>query len=241
MSDECRIETVENGRILVATLDHGPTNAVTPAMLDLLGDAVERVEDSPELSLAILRGTGRVFSKGYDVEVIRGHRSPGEHRQELHLGNDVCSRLANSTKPWIAAINGACLGAGLELALACHFRLCAEKTRLGLPELGQGLLPGLGGVHRLTKLVGRARALEMIVAGTLVTAEDAIRIGLVHRVISNGDFFEGVLSFARGILAVDGRLVQEVLRLTALAEHQGDRDCVLETVDSILQLERRPA
>jgi enoyl-CoA hydratase/carnithine racemase len=234
MTAECRIDMVEDGRILVVTLDHSPNNAVTPGMLEMLGEAVDRVEESSGLSLGLLQGTGRVFSKGYDVEVIRGHCTPGEHRQELHLGNDVCLRLANASKPWIAAINGACLGAGLELALACQFRLCAEKVRLGLPELGQGLLPGLGGIHRLTKLVGRARALEMIVAGVLVTADDAAKMGLVHRVIE-GDFEAGVKSFARGLLAVDVRLVQEVLRLTALAEWQGDRDCVMETIDAILR------
>jgi enoyl-CoA hydratase len=242
MSDtDCRLETMEHGRILVVTLDRAPNNALTPGMLAILADAVERVAESPEIHLAILRGNGAVFSKGYDVGVIRGHASPVEHRHELLMGNDVCSRLCASRKPWIAAIDGPCLGGGLELALACQFRLCQERVRLGLPELAQGLLPGLGGIHRLTRLVGRARALDVIVTGALLTADEALQAGLVHRVLPKAGFFDAVLSFARGILAVDNGLVQEVLRLTELAERLGDQACVLETVESIVRRMGRPA
>jgi enoyl-CoA hydratase/carnithine racemase len=232
----CQIEVIENGRVLLATMDHGHDNAVTPEMLDVLSSAIDQVEDSAEIRLAILRGKERVFSKGYDVHVIRAIPSRSAQREHLLLGNDVCSRLADSPKPWIAAINGACLGGGLELALACQFRLCIDNARLGLPELSIGLLPGLGGIHRLTKLIGRARALEMIVGGVLAPAEQALHMGLVHRVLPKADFWDGVLSFARSVAALEPALVAEALRLTALAEWQGDQDCVLETVDSILRI-----
>jgi enoyl-CoA hydratase/carnithine racemase len=231
----CQIELIEEGRVLLATMDHGPDNAVTPEMLDALSSAIERVEESADVRLAILRGKERVFSKGYDVRVIRSAASRGAQREHLLLGNDVCSRLVGSSKPWIAAINGACLGGGLELALACQFRLCIENARLGLPELSIGLLPGLGGIHRLTKLIGRARALDMIVGGALVPADQALQMGLVQRVIAKTEFWDGVLSFARSVAALDAKLIGEALRLTAIAEWQGDQDCILETVDSILR------
>ena len=146
------------------TLDHGADNAVTPAMLDGLAEAVQQLETTPFLSLAILCGREQVFSKGYDLGTIRAQTSASEHRQELLLGNDVCSRLADCSKPWIAAISGACLGAGLELALACHFRICTQRSRLGLPELGRGLLPGLGA------LVDAARGLLGATGGDLSEA-----------------------------------------------------------------------
>lgn len=237
----CCVETIEEGRILVVTLDRPPDHALTPAMLEQIGDAADRVSQSPEIHLAIVRGQNGVFSKGYDVNVIRQHATLAEHRHALLLGNDVCQRLAESHTPWIAAINGHCLGGGLELALACHFRLCQERVRLGLPELAQGLLPGLGGIHRLTRLVGRARALEVIVSGTLLTAEEAQQAGLVHRVLPRQGFFEGVLSFARGILAVDPQLVQEVLRLTALAEYASASQSLLDTVETIVRRAGRPS
>lgn len=234
-AQNCRLETIEDGRVLSVTLDHAPGNTITPEMMEVLETAVFQLEDSCSLRLAILQGSGTSFSKGFDLSVIGGRQNPGNHRQDLLLENDVLCRMAASRKPWIAAINGHCLGGGLELALACQFRLCAESARLGLPELGQGFLPGWGGVHRLTKLVGRARALDMILAGVFVSAQEALQSGLVHRVLPKQGFGDGVAAFVRGLLTVEPQLVAEVLRLTELAERLGDQDCVAATVESIVR------
>ena len=237
----CTTETAENGRVLVVTLDNPPENAVSPEMLQRLGEALDALAADGGPDVAVLTGRGPVFSKGFDLRVVRAHRDRAAHGSSLLLGNDVCSRLAECPKPVIAAVNGPCLGAGLELALACHFRLCAEGARLGLPELSRGLIPGLGGIHRLVRLLGRAKALELIALGDLITAEEAHRIGLVNRVLPQADFMSGVLSFAKAILSVDQALIREAIRLTALATVKGDQDSVFETIETILRLSPPPS
>jgi enoyl-CoA hydratase/carnithine racemase len=232
----CQTELVENGRALVVTLDHPPDNAVTAEMLAGLGAALDRLHAAAGPELLILTGTGQTFSKGFDVRQIHAHASPAAHRAALTAANDVVSRLAATWKPTIAAINGHCLGAGLELALACHFRLCAPKARLGLPELTRGLLPGLGGIDRLVRLLGQAKALELIALGAMIPADEAQRVGLVHRLVPREGFFDGVLSFARALLAVDPVLLAETLRLCAASAVRAQQDCIVAATDAIVRL-----
>lgn len=227
-SQPCVVELAEHGRVLVATLDNPPDNAVTPAMLATVAEALGPVEADGGPDVVVVTGRGRIFSKGFDVGVVRSHRDRVAHRTSLAMCNDVVNRLEECPKPVIAAINGHCLGAGLELAMACHIRLCVEKARLGLPELSRGLLPGLGGVPRLARLVGRAKALELIAVGDLITAEEAHRVGLVNRVLPRSEFMQDVLAFARAILTVDQALIWEVIRLS--------RESVMESVESAVRL-----
>jgi enoyl-CoA hydratase/carnithine racemase len=231
----CRLEMAEEGRLWVVTLCRAPNREITPDVLQFLGRLLDQSDAPSGPDLVMVQGEGTVFSKGFDVKVIRGYASAADHRRDLLLGNDVFSRIAASHTPWLAAVNGHCLGGGLELALACHFRLCSDAARLGLPELGNGLLPGLGGIHRLTKLVGRSKGAELMISGTMIRADEALQIGLVNRVLPRQRFSEGVLAFARGILAADRGLVSEVLRLTEEAERLGDDDCVMNTIDCILK------
>lgn len=235
-SQLCTTETVENGRVLIVTLNNPPDNTMSPEMFRALGEAVDAwtAEGGPDL--AIFTGGGRVFSKGFDVGVIRSYADHAAHETSLLLTNDVCTRIAQSPKPAIAAINGPCFGGGLELALACHIRLCAEKARLGLPEVWRGLIPAMGGIHRLVRLVGSAKTLELVALGDLVTAEEAHRVGLVNRVLSRTDFMERVLSFARGILMADQALVREIVRLIAAAPVKDDQQNIIETIDAAVRL-----
>lgn len=236
----CHDELTENGRVLVVTLANPPDNAVTPEMLQALGRSLERLEAGGGPDLLVITGRGQVFSKGFDVGVIRAHPDRASHWASLVVANDLVSRLADCPKPIIAAINGHCLGAGLELALACHFRLASEKVRLGLPELARGLLPGLGGIDRLVRLVGRAKALELIALGDFVTAEEAHRIGLVNRVLPRDGFMEHVLSFARAMLAVDQALLGEVIRLSAGATRKDQQDSLVDAIETIGRLTPSP-
>ncbi|MBI4270374.1 MAG: enoyl-CoA hydratase/isomerase family protein [Candidatus Rokubacteria bacterium] len=229
----CATELVERGRALVVTLDNPPDNAVTPSMLEGVAEAlgVAAAEGGPDL--VVLTGRERVFSKGFDVATIRSHRDQVAHRASLTRCNEVVNRLEAFPKPVIAAINGHCLGAGLELAMACHIRLCVEKARVGLPELSRGLIPGLGGIPRLTRLVGRAKALELIAAGDLITAEEAHRLGLVNRVLPRAGFMDGVLAFARAVLSVDQALIREVVRLSGAAPPAGHHDLLREVESAV--------
>lgn len=230
-----RVELQDDGRIAVVTIDRAPNNDITPTLLRGLSDLLDQMDSPAGPLVAVVQGEGRVFSKGFDVNVIHGFASVEDHRRELQIGNDVCSRISGCRKPWIAAINGHCLGGGLEVALACHFRLCSESARLGLPELAIGLLPGLGGIHRLTRLVGRSKALELIVCGAMIPANEALAIGLVNRILPKDGYAEGVMAFARGLLTVKPELIADVFRLTEDAERLGEDDCVMNTIETILK------
>ena len=232
----CGVELAENGRLLVVTLDRPPDNAVVPEMLDEIALALDLLAAGNGPELAILTGRGTCFSKGFDLSVPRSHAGASAHAASLVHGNNVCSRIAESPKPIIAAIQGACLGAGLELALACHVRLCGERSRLGLPELSQGLIPGLGGVTRLVQLVGRSKALEMMITGDLLSSDDALRVGLVQRVLPRDGFAQAVRAFAGAILAVDPALVREVVRLVGRVDPLAPQASVLNSIISAVRV-----
>lgn len=230
-----RIDIAGKGRVLQVTLSNRPDNRITPDMVAGLADAVAQLE-SDEFDLLLITGIERVFSKGFDVDSLRAHGGPAELWEELTLSNAVFSRVARSTKPTVAAVNGACLGGGFELALACHFRLVAEKTRLGLPEIWIHLVPGLGGFYRLAQLVGRAKALEMVALGDLITADDALRLNVVNRVFPRGDFAARVDAFVNNLLGLDQRALREVIRLVACGAPPGEEDNVRQGMESFARL-----
>lgn len=232
--DRVGVELVDDGRVLRLTLDHRPENRITPGMLRDIAAALDLLEADEGPDLLVLGGAGRAFSKGFDEQAIRAAAQRRAHRASLVAWNDVYSRLAASRKLTIAAIHGACFGGGLELALACQLRFCSEKARLGLPELALGLLPGLGGIHRLVSLVGRSKALELLVGGDLVSAPEALRIGLVNRVVPHDSLGPAVQAFVRSVLLVDRRRVRDAIVLTALAERRGDEECLAATLEAIL-------
>jgi enoyl-CoA hydratase/carnithine racemase len=233
-----RLRVDREGRLLVIAIDHPPENRLTPSLLEELGAALEMLER--DMDAAVLTGTGAAFSYGFDLEVIRSWRDEAEARRDLESGNRLLTRLARFPKPVIAAINGHCFGGGLEIALACHFRLCAEKSRLGLPELSIGLVPGLGGARRLAALAGRAKALELIALGDLIPAEEALRLGIVNRILPRSGFMDGVRAFARALLMIDADLVREAIRLVGAAAGGDEDAAAADAVRSFLRFLPRP-
>jgi enoyl-CoA hydratase/carnithine racemase len=163
--------------------------------LDLCRDAML----SEKVDAIIITGKGKVFSKGADLSEIDSS-SHAITIKTLAFGNEIYTFISKLTKPVIAAINGPCLGGGLELALACHLRVCSEKARIGLPELTAGVIPGLGGTERLVRIVGEGKALEMILLGDMISASRAFELNLVSRVFPKKDFFQKVLLFVNTIL-----------------------------------------
>lgn len=229
------IQIVSNGRSLEVTLDNPPGNRITADMVVGLNKALDRLE-SDEFDVLVLTGVKRVFSKGFDVESMSSYRESSDLRRMLILSNAMFSRLARSTKPTVAAINGACLGGGFELALACHFRLCAEKTRLGLPEIWLNLVPGLGGFYRLARMVGEAKALELVALGDLIAAEDALRLNVVTRIMPRADFADRVASFVKNLMGADQRAIREVIRLAACSAVPGEEDNIRQGMESFAKL-----
>lgn len=211
--------TVEHaGGIAHVTLDRpDKLNALNVGMFMGLIAAMEEVTASPTARVCILHGSGRAFAAGADIDLYQGTPSQ-EIRRFMDLGRRALDAVATCPKPVIAAVHGYALGGGFELAIACDLIVAAESTRLGLPEVTLGLLPGGGGTQRLPRLVGRLRANDLLMTGRSLTAAEALEWGLVNRVAPDGGVVDAAVNLAeviarRAPLAVGmgKRLVQEGL------------------------------
>jgi 3-hydroxyacyl-CoA dehydrogenase len=187
------VELRRDGAIAVITLDNPPVNALSHALRAGLADALARAKADPAVEAVVLAGAGRCFTAGADISEF-GKPFQGPSLVDLEEALDAMG------KPVVAALHGTTLGGGLELALACHFRVAAPEARAGLPEIKLGLLPGAGGTQRLPRLIGAEKTLKMIVSGDPVGARQALADGLVDRIVE-GDLVAGAVAFARQALA----------------------------------------
>jgi enoyl-CoA hydratase len=182
--------------LAVVTLDRPEVlNALNFELLRDLATALDQVAAGDARALLVTGAGDRAFCAGADIKELMG-RSLTAQREGAAFGQAVFAKLDALPIPSIALINGYAFGGGLELALACTFRIAVPTARLGLPEIKLGLIPGYGGTQRLPRLIGEGRALEMILTGRTVEAEEAQRIGLVNRIIEE-DLIEAGKSFAR--------------------------------------------
>ncbi|RBQ05781.1 enoyl-CoA hydratase/isomerase family protein [Pedobacter miscanthi] len=180
-------EVKEN--ILYVTINREKAlNALNKDTLAELADVIAYAGKTEEVRGVILTGTGeKAFVAGADIKEFSEYN--GKQGEELaKRGQDeVFNAIENSPKPFIAAVNGFALGGGLELAMACHIRIASDNAKLGLPEVTLGLIPGYGGTQRLTQLVGKGKAIEMITTANMITAAEAEKIGLVNHVVPPTD------------------------------------------------------
>jgi Enoyl-CoA hydratase/carnithine racemase len=157
-------------------------NALNKTVIRELGEAVKEVYANPLIRAAIITGAGnRAFAAGADIRGFTG-LSKKEGMELAKQGMDVFFNIENAPKPILAAVNGFALGGGCELAMACHFRLCSETAQFGQPEISLGLIPGYGGTQRLTRYIGKGRALESMLTGNMISAPQALQYGLVNYV-----------------------------------------------------------
>jgi enoyl-CoA hydratase len=182
--------------LALITLDRPEAlNALSFGQLHDLNRLLDTIADSDARALLVTGSGDRAFSAGADIKELMD-RTLVEQRAGATLGQSVLAKLDQLPMPSIALINGYAFGGGLELALACTFRLAAPSAKLGFPEIKLGLIPGYGGTQRLPRLIGEARALDIIMTGRTVNADEAERIGLVHRLV-DGDLLEAGKAFAR--------------------------------------------
>ena len=193
------------------SLHNPPANVVNSSLLAELERTWNEVEQDPYVRVVLITGSGRFFCAGADIHELT-------HLTTIHAGTEfsqrgqaLLSRIERSDKPVLAVINGTCLGGGLELALACHMRIAADGVLLGLPEIRLGLIPGFGGTQRLPRVVGPSKAAELILTGRTLTAEEALAIGLVSRVVPAQQLWTeadalGSLMTANGIPATQAAL-----------------------------------
>jgi enoyl-CoA hydratase len=177
-------------------------NALNDQVMLELADAAERIATDPAIKGAILTGSGaKSFVAGADIGDL-AKQGPFDGKARAQRGQAVLRRLETSGKPVIAAINGFALGGGCELAMACHIRIASENAKFGQPEVKLGIAPGYGGTQRLPRLVGKGIAMQLILTGEMIDAQEAYRIGLVNKVVAAADLLAESEKMMRGILAM---------------------------------------
>jgi enoyl-CoA hydratase len=187
-------------RVALITLDHPPVNALSPALLKDLRSTLDALESDNDAQVIVLTGSGSyAFSAGADVKELMG-LGPQSAEELVRLGHETFGRIATYPKPVIGAINNLTLGGGMELALACDLRISSDRARFGQPEVWLGLIPAWGGSTRLARLVGPAKAKELILTGQMINAQEAYRIGLVNKIVPDGEEARAAIDLARMII-----------------------------------------
>jgi enoyl-CoA hydratase/carnithine racemase len=185
--------------VATVTISHPPANVLTFQGLTELEFTMDQLAKDDHIKVIIITGAGRFFIAGADIRMLAQISSSKTGKEFALTGQRIFNKIEDLTKPVIAAINGICLGGGLELALCCHIRLAAESIQLGLPEINLGLIPGFGGTQRLLRMVGRSKATELILTGDSISAQEGKTLGLVSGVYPQEDLMPQAMGLARRI------------------------------------------
>jgi enoyl-CoA hydratase len=198
MSYQTLLTEIENGIFIITINRSDKLNALNKEVFNDLDIAIDEIYKNPEIRSAIITGAGnKAFVAGADItEFI--NLEPSEATELSSRGHKVFDKIENSPKPIIAAVNGFALGGGCELALACHFIYASENAKFGQPEVNLGLIPGYGGTQRLTQLVGRNIAMELLMSGNMISANEAMEFGIVNKIVSQ----EELLTTVKAILGI---------------------------------------
>jgi enoyl-CoA hydratase len=189
-------------RVAVLTIDNPPVNALGPGVWEAVAAAVARASADPGADAAVLIGAGATFVAGADINAFKLLRTREDSMDRSAGNHALLSALEDAPKPLVAAIHGNALGGGLELAMACHYRVAAKDARVGQPEVNLGIIPGAGGTQRLPRIVGLGRAKEMILTGARWDAARALSVGLVSAVVPQADLARTAREWADRVLAL---------------------------------------
>lgn len=200
MAEYQHIKTKVEDNIATLTLASPPVNALSPVVLKEIESALEEFKAAKARAVIITGSGANAFCAGADVKAMKDlENDPAKASEFLTMGNSVFNKIENFPAPVIAAINNLTLGGGMELILACDIRISSDRARFGLPEVTLGLLPAWGGTARLPRVVGPGQAKELIYTGQLVNAQAALRIGLLNKVVPDGDEVRAALDIAKRV------------------------------------------
>lgn len=192
------VATLENGIYTITINRPDKLNALNKDVFTDLNTAADEINSNPEIKSAIITGAGaKAFVAGADITEFAGLDKAGAMALAKR-GQDIFFKIENSRKPVVAAVNGFALGGGCELAMACHFRIASENAKFGQPEVNLGLIPGYGGTQRLVQLIGKGKAMEMLMSAHMIDANEAKQLGLVNYVTTS----ETLLEHTKKILEV---------------------------------------
>ena len=187
------VSLTKAGEIAVITIDNPPVNALSAKVAEGIRAALEAAQNDLSVKAIVLIGAGRTFIAGADIKEFGKITSGEKSGPELNL---LLQNIEDCAKPVVCAIHGTGFGGGLEVAMACHYRIAAPDAQVGQPEVKLGLIPGAGGTQRLPRLAGIAKAVEMCALGDPVSASEALKFGIVDTIV-DGDLRQGALAFAR--------------------------------------------
>ncbi|MEO2055376.1 MAG: enoyl-CoA hydratase [Nitrospira sp.] len=200
-----------DGHVATITLNNPPANLLTFDLLSALEKVVDSLAKDDQVKALVITGSGSLFVAGADIKEIASISSSEKGESIAKRGQAVLDKIEQMQKPVIAAITGFCLGGGLELAMACHLRIGGERVRLGQPEINLGIIPGFGGTQRLPSLVGKAKAIELILTGDMINAEEGKRIGLFNKVVPEGEVLKQAQGLAKKIASKGKKAVEASL------------------------------
>jgi enoyl-CoA hydratase len=199
VAEQLVITQIEDG-VATVTINNPPANTLTLGVMTALEAAIDGLIADAAVKTAVVTGSGNMFIAGADIREIAGLDSAVKGRAVTLKGQAIFTKIEQSPKPVIAAINGLfCLGGGLELAMACHMRVASERVRIGLPEIDLGIMPGFGGTQRLPRIVGPSKAAELILTGDKITGVEAKAIGLVNKAVPEGEVLKQAQGLAKKI------------------------------------------
>jgi enoyl-CoA hydratase len=205
--------------VATLTIQSPPANALSSNLLKALSEKLDDIEKEEKVKAIVLKGEGRFFSAGADIKEFTSLQEASDYESLSTFGQELFDRIEHFSIPVIAAIHGAALGGGLELAMSCHIRIATEKAKLGLPELTLGIIPGFAGTQRLPRLVGSPKAYEMILTGEPISAKEAFQFGLVNQVTSEEEVFDVAYAMATKIASKSKPSINRIMQLVPFGKN----------------------
>lgn len=235
----CAVSYEKQNQIATITIQHPPMNALSRVVLNDLNDCLDQIEADQDIKVVVIQGGGDHFSAGADIKEFMTISGKEAYQKLSEQALIVFDRIEYFSLPVIAAIQGAALGGGLELAMACHMRIVTKHATLGLPEITLGLIPGYGGTKRLPLLVGFAKASEMILTGESVNGDTAGRLGLVNQVVEEAHLHRETLALAEKIAQKSKLAIHSALQLLSSQKfrHEQDRQVEAQTFAQMFESE----
>lgn len=202
-----------NDGVAVMMVDNPPVNALSGPVLADIRESVENALADDAVRVVVFTGAGgKAFIAGADIKEFGVLVNKQAGSDFLKFGQEITHLIESADKPFIAAINGFCLGGGMEFAMACHIRLADEEAQIGLPEIKLGIIPGYGGTQRTPRFIGKGRALELILSGNFLNGRQAAEYGIVNRVVQAGMVLEEAVQLAQTIAAKSRMNIRAAIR-----------------------------
>ncbi|MBM7648883.1 enoyl-CoA hydratase [Bacillus ectoiniformans] len=209
----------KSDRVGEITIQRPPANALSSVLIEEIDAALNKIEADQDIRVVLISGEGRFFSAGADIKEFTSIETGEEFSELAARGQRVFERVENFSKPVIAAIHGAALGGGLELAMSCHIRLVTEKAKLGLPELSLGLVPGFAGSQRLPRYVGMPKAAEMLLTSEPISGTEAVQWGLANHAYSEDELMPKAREMAAKIAQKSPVSIKAAIELLNYTKH----------------------